>query len=508
LAAAPSLTIALIAACLAAATARADERSDSLAYAAKRQLLLEQGPDEREGAILSAAEDLARDGYFSEALDLVFSMQDTAIADWEDEFDRSLAAALAKPAPARSNRPFGYVQSGMDYELWPGVDTLLTAHVRGKLEWDPPGRAWERAAVVAHASDRNAYFDAIAKGAFARRMLRFETEALAEKMLWQPYRDSLDRVYLAIRLNPTSRPLGQPLAVEAPLFAETELFRHDHFGSHSHYAAGIAPGLQAMSENTAKSLLLSWDARGQAFPETPGYSYYRDGPVASGWWYGNRLDFDAETRFSTTRYRRDTSLVRDRRLETMAGGSVRLWRWLKIGLRASGETEFDDYRDSVSNGFDTVRADFSLTGSTWSLRPQLAAEWRGAYTASIGLAFARGRYPILTEAGGLNLDRVYFLNTSNDDWKAEAGFTMLTKAIFLTLSLDYEENWVPYNPYYALGSSGGAGLAGSLSWKLRPWFEVDATVQATRRLWLAPGYTGGILSDNLLLSAAVTSNFP
>jgi hypothetical protein len=380
--------------------------------------------------------------------------------------------------------------------------------VRGKVEWDPPGRAFERAAIVAHSSDRNTYFDAIAKGAIAKRLLRFETEALAEKMTWQPYRDSLDRIYLALRLNPTSRPLGQPLAAEAPFFAETELYRHDRFGSPSHYGAGIAPGLQAMSENTTKSLLLSWDARGQAYPASLGYSFFRDGPVASGWWYGDRLDFDAETRLATTRYRRDTSLVRDRRLETMAGGSVRVWRWFKIGLRAAGETEFDDYRDSVSNSFDTVRADYRLTGSTWSLRPHLAAEWRGAYSASIGLAFTRSRYPMLSEAGGISLDYVLFLNTSNDDWKAEAGFTMLTKAIFITLALDYEENWVPYNPFYALGSSSGAGLAGTLSWKLRPWFEIDATFQATRRLWLAPGYTGGMISDNLLLSAGVTSNFP
>lgn len=508
MAAAHSPTIALIAACLAALPAGADERSDSLAYAAKRQFLLEQGPDEREGAILSAAEDLARDGYFSEALDLVFSMQDSAKADWEDEFDRSLASALAKPAPAKANRPFGYVQAGVDYLLWKDVDTVLSGHVRGKLEWDPPGRAFERAAVVAHASDRNAYFDATAKGAVARRLLRFETQVLAEKMLRQPYRDSLDRLFLALRLNPTSRPLGQPLAAEAPLFLSAELFRHDGFASHSQYAAGIAPGLQAMSENTTRSLLLSWDARAQSYPGSPGHSNYRDGPVASGWWYGNRINFDAETRFSTTRYRRDTSMVRQRRLETVAGGTVRLWRWFKIGLRAAGETELDDFLDSVRTSFPALKADYRLTGSTWSLRPQLAAEWRGAYSASLGMGYARSRYPFLTEAGGIILGNPLFLNTSNDDWKAEADFTMLTKAIFLTLSLEYEENWVPYNSFYALGSSGGAGLSGNLAWQVRPWFEIAANVQASRRLWLARGYTFGMISDNLLLSAGVTYNFP
>lgn len=508
--------------CLALALgARADERSDSLEYAAKRQLLLEQGPDEREGAILAAAEDLARDGYYPEARDLLFAMQDTAHADFEDEFDRTLDSAQAQMAQERgtspkgaagktvpANRAYGYVQSGVEYDRWDGVDTILTAHVRGKLEWDPAGKALERVSAVGQASDRNAYFDATAKGAIAHRLLRFETEALAEKLLWRDYGDSLDRFYFIQKLEFTTRPLGKPVALEAPAFVETEQYRHDRFGSPSHYAAGIAPGLQAMSENTAKSLLLSWDARGYVYPGARDYSFFRDGPVASGWWYGERLVFDAESRLSTTRYRRDTSLTRDRRLETQAGASLRVWRWIKAGLRVSGETELDDYKDSIGNSFDTVFAEYRLTGSTLTLRPQLTAEWRGAYTANLGLVYARARYPLLSEAGGLRLDNELFLNTSNDDWKAEAGFTMLTKAIFLVLSLDYEENWVPYSSIYTLGSSKGLGLSGNLYWKLRPWFQIDATLEATRRLSLAPGFSGGMISDNLLLSAGVTSNFP
>jgi hypothetical protein len=518
LAAFPSLSIGLCASCLALASGvRADERSDSLEYAAKRRLLLEQGPDEREGAILGAAEDLARDGYYSDARDLLFAMQDTAQADFEDEFDKTLDSARAEmppgkaggtsAKPASARRAFGYVQSGIDYDRWDGVDTLVSAHVRGKLEW-APGKTFERVAAVGQASDRNAYFDATAKGATARRLLRFEGEALAEKPFWRAYGDSLDRFYFLLKLDPTTRPLGKPVALEAPIFLETEQYRHDRFGSPSHFAAGVAPGLQAMSENTAKSLLLSWDARGYAYPGAREYSFFRDGPVASGWWYGDRLVWDAESRLSTTRYRRDTSLTRDRRLETQAGASVRVWRWIKAGLRVSGESEQDDFRDSVSNAFDTVFAEYRLAGSAWTVRPQLSAEWRSAYSATLGLAYSRSRFPLLSEAGGLRLDNELFLNTSNDDWKAEAGFTMLTKAIFLVLSLDYEENWVPYNPIYTLGSCKGVGLGANLYWKLRPWFEIDATLEAARRLWLARGFSGGMISDNLLLSAGVSSNFP
>lgn len=491
----------------AAPRARADEPADSAAYAAKRKLLLEQGPGERAGAVLAAAEDLARDGYYSEALDLLFSMQDTSQVDYEDEFDRALAAA-ARPAPAVPNRPFGYAQAGADYDRWDGIDTLLTAHVRGKLEWDPPGPVFERLAAVAQGSDRNAYFDFTAKGAAWRRLLRFEAEGLAEKLLARAYGDSLDRAYLLLKLEPTTRPLGHPLAFEAPAFLETEMYRHERFGSPSHYAAGIAPGLQAMSGNTAKSLLLSWDLRGSAYPGTPAYSHFRDGPVASGWWYGERLAFDAETRLATTRYRRDTSLVRDRRIETRAAGTVRLWRWFRAGLRVAGDTEMEDYRDTVRTAFDTVAAGYRLTGSSWSVRPELSAEWRGSFSATAGLTFTRARYPLLAEAGGLLLDNELYLNTSSDDWLAEAGFTMLTKAIFLTLTLGYEENRVPYRAIYAVGSSAGASAACNFTWKLRPWFEIDAACEAVRRLRLAEGYAVGMISGNLVLSAGVTSRFP
>jgi hypothetical protein len=519
LAAFPSFPIALCAACLAFALgARADERSDSLEYAAKRQLILEQSPDEREGAILAAADDLARDGYYPEARDLLFSMQDTTEADFEDEFDRSLDSARAQMAEekgrgasakaASASRASGYVQSGIDYDRWDGVDTILSYHLRSRLEWNPSGKTFERVAAVVQASDQNAYFDLTAKGTTAGRLLRFETEALAEKLMWRPYGDSLDRAYVLQRFEFTTRPLGKAVALEALAFLETEQYRHDRFGSPSHYAAGITPGLQAMSANTAKSLLLSWDARGYLYPGARDYSYFRHGPVASGWWYGDRLVFDAESRLAATRYRRDTSLTRDLRLETQAGASVRIWRGIKAGARVSGESEMDDYRDSVSNSFNSVFADFRLAGSAWTLRPQLSAEWKGAYTAALGLAYTRSRYPLLSEAGGLRLDNVLFLNTSNDDWKAEAGFTMLTKAIFLILSLDYEENWVPYNSIYTLGSSKGLGLAGNLYWKLRPWFQIDATLETTRRLWLTPGFSGGMISNNLLLSAGVTSHFP
>lgn len=493
----------------AAGGARADERSDSLAYEAKRRQILEQGPDERQGAVLAAAQDLAREGYYAEALDLVFSMQDTAQADWEDAFDQALAeATTASAGPPLASRPFGYVQSGIDFERWDDLDTTLGGRVRAKLEWDPPGRTLDRISAVAQGSDRNAYFEFEGKGAAFGRMLRFEAEALAEKVLWRPSGDSLDRLFLQARLEPTTRPLGHAVAAEAPMIAETELYRHDKFGAQSSWAAGVTPGVQAMSENTAKSILLGWNAHARRYPNSPAYSHFRDGPVASGWWYGDRVALDAETRFSTTRYDRDTSLLRQRRLETMAGGSVRLGRGLKLGLRTAGETDVEDYSDVVDTLFGPARAGYRLQGSTWSVQPRLSAEWAGAYSATLDFAYARARYPVVTEADGTVFAFPRYLSTGNEDWKAGAGFTMLTKAIFLTLSLEYEVNWVPKPAVYSVGSSKGLGGNASLSWKLRPWFEVDASASAVRRLELQEGYASGLISGNTLLTLGITSRFP
>lgn len=496
----------------AAPNARADEQGDSLAYEAKRRQVLERGPDDRQGAVLAAAQDLARDGYFAEALDLIFSMQDTARADWEDEFDIALeeatkaaaAGPLAKPPAARA---YGYVQSGLDFEQWDDLDTTLGGRVRAKLEWELRAGPVERVSAVAQGSDRNAYFDFTTRGAVLRRMLKFEAEALAEKVLWRTSGDSLDRMFLQARLEPTTRPLGLPVAAEAPLVLETELFRHDRFGAQSYRAAGISPGLQAMSENTGKSILLSWEMRGTEYPDAPAASNFRDGPVASGWWFGDRVALDAETRFSTTRYNRDTSLFRHRRLETMAGGSVRVWRGLKLGLRTTGESDVEDYSDVVDTLFGPLQAEYRLQGTAWSLAPRLAGEW-SAYSATLDFSFARGRYPVVSEAGGTTLPYPRYLNVSSDDWKAGAGFTMLTKAIFLTLSLDYEVNWVPNPAVYSVGSSKGLGANASLFWKLRPWFEVDATASATRRLEMQDGYSAGNISGNTILSLGITSRFP
>lgn len=493
------------------APAIASEAADSLAFAAKRRQILEQDPDERSVLILDAAEDLARDGYFTEALDLIFSLDDpeSAAAAWDSDFTAEEFPSAPIPAPA--SRPYGnasgYVQTGLDYDEWVGLDTSVSGRVRAKLDWDPVAGAVERISSVFQGSDRNAYFDVTAKGAAWRRMFKFEGAALAEKQLWQTYGDSLDRLYLQARLEGNTRSLGKPVSAVTPVFAELQQYRHDRFGSQSYRVLGATPGLEAVSGDLRKSLLLSWEFRNTDFPSSRSYGNFRNGPVASAEWYGNRVTVDAETRFQTTRYFRDTSFYRLRELETRGGAYVRTWKWLRAGLRTSGFTEAEDYTDSVYIPvFTPILASYQMKGSTWMVQPQLIADWTPSVSATLSLGYTRARFPIVNQVDGLALQTPKYLEESYDDWKPALGVTVLTKAIFLTLTAEYEVNTVDASPEYSIGSSRGLGLNGDLFWKIRSWLEIDVSGMMTRGDDAGP--LPGRIRDMLSLSLGLTSRLP
>lgn len=506
--------------CLAP-NALADEPADSLAFEAKRRQILEHSPDERATLTLDAAEDLARDGYYIEALDLIFSMEEGAPAslDWDpdssdldpDAAGDTLAGSPADKAP-RSPPPYastgsGYVQSSLGYDAWEGLDTTVSGRIRTKLQWDRRGRLVERITTVFQGSDRNAYFDLAAKGAAFRRMFKFEGDMQAEKRLWQAYGDSLDRLSLLAKLEGNTRALGKPLSLVAPVFAEAQQYRFDNRpGSLSYQAFGAMPGLEAISADLRKSLFLSWELRRTDFPSAASTGNFRNGPVASAEWYGERITLDAETRFQTTRYQRDSSLYRLRQLETRAGVFARLRPWLRAGIRARGGTESEEYRDSVEFAdFNRIPADYRLRGSTLMVQPQLVGEWASSYSFSLSLAYTQARFPILSQVGGSTLQSSRYVEESYDDWKPEAGVTILTKAIFLTLSANYQENTVPYAPLdYTLESSKGFGLNGNLFWKVRPWLEIDFTGMASHRF---KGTKKDRIQDIRSMSLGLTSRF-
>jgi hypothetical protein len=506
--------------CLAARVI-ASEPADSLAFAAKRRQILERNPDERATLTLEAAEDLARDGYYAEALDLIYAMEREKPGTAEEGWDSDFTAEPSVPAGAgprtsgtassggKAPPVTGYVQTAMDYDEWQGLDTLLSGRVRTKLEWDPQGRTVDRVSSVFQGSDRNVYFDVSAKGAAFGRLLKFEGTAQAEKNLWQPYKDSLDRIYLQARLEGNTRALGKPLSVVSPVFAEAQQYRYGRFGSQSYRAFGATPGLEAVSSDLRKSVFLSWELRNTGYPGSPSDGNFRTGPAASAEWYGNRVTFDAETRFQITRYARDTSRYRLRELETRGGAFVRTWNRLRAGVRTSGVSETGDYSDSLYMYIPfltLVPASYQLKGSVWMVQPQLIADWTPAISTTLSLAYTQARFPILDKVEGYALDNPKYLEETYDDWKPAVGVTVLTKSFFFTFTADYEENWIPASAGYSLGSSRGIGLNCDLFWKIRPWIELDFSGMLSRGRDMGP--LQGRIQNMHSLSLGMTSRFP
>lgn len=487
----------------------ADEVNDSLAFDQKRRQVLADSPDERRTVVLGAAEDLARDGYYAEALDLIYGLEDSAAtAALSEDFLSDTIPAIAPPTPAFQPLQInGYLQSSLSYDEWEGQDQPFGGHVRAKTEWMPQATFFDRVTSMFQGSERNAYFDFSAKGSAFARMLKVETEALIEKNLWQTSGDSLDRIFVQTMGEGNTRALGKPVSAVLPVRAEVERFHFDRLGYLSSQSLWAAPGLEAVSEDLRKSLSLSWEMKESYYPTSVPSGNFRHGPVAWGEWYAGRISVDAESRYQTYRYVRDTSLYRQWEMETRAGLFVRTWPWLKVGIRSMGGKESVDYRDSVDlTNLNRVQAAYRLQGSIWSLQPQLVWEWASSYSATFSLAYGQGNYPTLTTVDGQELEIPKYLDAPYEDWRPSLGFTILSKTIFLTLSLDYETNTVPANSIYSMGSSRGMGVNGNLFWKLRPWFEIDFTCMVERQL--DAGSLPGRIQNMTSLVLGFTSRFP
>lgn len=504
--------ISLLILCAFAGSVKADELTDSLIFEHKRRQILENAPDERRTLVLGAAEDLARDGFFTEALELIYGMEDsTATAALEQDFLSDTAAALApRGAAVRTFPLFATVQASSDYEDWEFQDQPWGARVKAKLEWIPPEGALNRVTSEIQASDHNAYLDLFQKASAFGRMLKLETEELVEKRFRQTYGDSLDRVYLDAWMEANTRPLGKPLSVSLPVRAVLEQYRYYRFGSLSSRRLWAQPRLEAVSDDLCKSLILSWEVQQTDYPTSPSTDNFSHGPVAWGEWYGDRVTVDAETRYQNYNYVRDTSLYSESELETRAAAFVRTWPWMKVGVRTLGQSEVGDYRDSVDlTNLNRVQAGYRLQGSKWSVQPELVFEWASAYSATLSVAYGRGSDPAVTEVDGGVLEVARFLYAPYIDWRPAVGLTILAKTIFVNLSVDYETNTVPASTpanIYGTGSSRGVGVNGNAFWKIAPLLEIDFTCMAEREL--SHGELPGRIQDMTSLSLGLTSRFP
>jgi hypothetical protein len=495
--------------------------SDSLAFALKRQKILSGAPDMRLSAVLEAAEDLARDGFHAEALELVFDLEDTAWSSraLEEFLDDSLPppgpedAAPTRGAPPSPARLDSYVRSSFEYDDWD--DRPLGGEMSAKLEWRPDSSLLERLTPVFGGSDRRAFLGLSGRGSAFRRMLRADGEVLAEKDLNGGEGALPDRFNAHGLLEAGTRPLGRAISFSLPLRMQTEHHRDDPLGVLSRRSIGVTPAVEALSTDLRRSLQIAWDFRWNSFPSSRPSGYFRTGPTLLANWYGDRFSAEAETWILQDSYRRDTSLFNLRLWDSRAAAYARPWRKVLLGVRLLHSAEKGRYRDTLwfaSPAADTLpaqpgaeRARYDLEGRSFTAQPVITVDWTPAHSSTLSLAFTRGSYPMVTENGGRELAWPQFADESFRSWKPEATFSVLSRRLFLNVAASYEIHAPSASPYYFQGYSEGAGMAADVSWKINAWAEADFSGRWRKRLDDKP--TAGRVEDNLSLSAGFTSRF-
>lgn len=489
----------------------ADESTDSLIFTQKRKKILEEKPSERSTLMLSAAEDLARDGYYSEALDLIFGLEDSAATANLSETFLSDTNGIDSPSfsaakPVKSIPFSGYIQTSADYEDWEYQDQPWGGRIKAKVDWLHANQGIEKLSAVVQTSDHSVYFDFYQKANLAGRMLKIESEELIEKKIRQSYGDSLDRIYLDLWAEANSRPLGKPISLALPLRLVAEQFRSEKINSFSSRQIWAQPRVEAVSDDLRKSLILGWELRNKIYPRSARDNNFSQGPVAWGEWYGDRINASAETHYLKYNFTRDTSLIAQSELETKAEFFVRTWQWMKMGMQANGGSEINYYNDSLDL-INTTRilSSYRLEGSKWNVIPQIVFEWAGTYSITLSLLYERGKYPTLGSVNNLELSIPRSLYTPYNDWQPSVGFTMIAKTIFLNMSMDYETNTVPASNLYNIGSSKGVRFNGNVFWKLNSWLEFDLTSVITKEI--DPKTTPRRVQDYTSISIGFTSNF-
>ncbi|HLP43498.1 MAG TPA: hypothetical protein VK465_18485, partial [Fibrobacteria bacterium] len=334
-----------------------------------------------------------------------------------------------------------------------------------------------------------------------------------EKKLWQTYGDSLDRLSFLAVVEADTRSPGSALSASLPLRFEIDQYRADQLGLLSRRSLGAAPAVEAVSADWRRGVLLTWDIRRLDFPDSPPSGFWRHGPSLLANWYGDYFTLEAESQWLDNRYDRDTSLYRSGSWESRAAVFARPWRPLKAGVRLFHSAEDSRYLDTVHvvavSGADTLveaaRARYALSGMRITVQPSITVEWAAVYSASLSLAWSRGRYPMLRETAGRALAFPQYLDEDFEGWKPEATFSILSRRLFLNMSMAYEMHAPAASPHYFQGYSEGLGLVGHCAWKISSSMEIDVSGLWRRRLDNKP--TPGEVQDMTSLSMGLVSRF-
>jgi len=494
---------------------------DSLVFAIVREMWAKRAAaDSLAAAYLDAADDLARDGFFIEAADL---LADTA---------KATVPAVPSIAPTAGEKQSinWSIATSAGYDAWNdtstygtlavdsvtgAADRMFSGSAAATMAWRTRHEALDMLSPSVVLSESQAQAGVDWSGALLRRFLAYDGRIAGVKRLFQTCGDSSDEVNGRARMEISSAPAEWPVTLSLPgegYIARTRVDRPE-YPSLTQWSIrpSLTPGFSTsawMEELYCDVGASDYSAAGDSL------DCFSWEPGVSAEYYGDSASFAFLASYGVKNYRHSRAPLREKDLDISLDASVkpeprRTWG---LSLQVLNEAQsFEDtllaavdtvvriidtiYRDSVPVVYDTsittqkaesTFAAYVLRGTTVDFAPSLEIGGPTGFAVKGTLVLQVKRYPQLKKlADGRLLFIPQYLWESLTGYGPELCVSWTDQILDAQVTGRYYIEDVAANKAYALQDSKTYGISVDVNWQIVSWLSFSASA-AFERTFTAP----------------------
>jgi hypothetical protein len=519
--------------------------SDSLAYSILcEKLSADSTLPEHFPAYRLAADELAREGLFAEAFELLAELADTAdeygsgpVTFTESHVSETPLPSTSPPPDQITAPPRKEVQwrlsTGVQYDRFDDdyfnsslgesvddigfstVDSLeyatdqepLGGNLRLSCQWRPDSLFINEFEPFIYLSEDRGRLGFEADGAFLRNLITLDLSFEGEKRWRQAFNDSSDALRGGGTIALTTAPSGRMFSFELPLSAEGEKFRKERSGYYSNVEISVNPALSFHSRDFSVNSALCWETEYERYLSiNQEDNNIRSGPRLSVDLFHDRINTVLETSFFREHFFHATSPKKHNVLSV--DGQFRfapaLWfEWIIDAAYVKEREYFTDQEEMVQSTVTDSIFDTTLTYSnhSWGIQiePELRFNLPGSVTLFTRIGYERTAYPGVTATGEFRL--IYPVTTFEPSqiMQPQLGIELNRKSFRMRLSISYRYEDVLRASYSADNDEIRPQM--EWEWTILPWVILSAEGDYQYR-W----YRTGTVDDESTISASITTN--
>jgi hypothetical protein len=394
--------------------------------------------------VIEAAEDLAAEGFYEEAADLLV---DLLVASEEDTLGEPEALPDMTLEDTVPERPVEWrVAAGGDYYYYEDIDssdTLLqyfaeneayyVGEVSVGLEWRPDEAPGSLLASALHVSNTAIDGEVVAELENADRTMSLEVALRGEKHVRSEFGDSSDNVGIRIAADPSSGPSESPVVVSLPLEGEIENYRYSRPGYGDCRSVRLSPTVTLNFPGFGRSLDLGGDFERAVYDSVDRYrDLWRYGPSASTRLWFDYVSLSADLSYVWERYPGSDGAVfpeRQQVLEVSADLSVVPLPWLEARLAGDFTHSVSEY--TYGRVVDTVRT-YRLPTPAASVTPQIVFSPGVLGSMSVGFTYEMSHAP-LEDVEGMPM----YIDDWYDAYEPSVGAGLSSEKVFVDGSVSF-----------------------------------------------------------------------